>query len=74
MKIELKSTITCPVCLNKKTEEMPLNSCSFMYKCEHCNTVLIPNKSDSCIFCSYGSSPCPQVQENHLGYAELQIS
>lgn len=73
MKIELKSTITCPVCLHQKIEEMPINSCLFMYKCEQCETVLIPNKADSCIFCSYGSSVCPHVQENHMEHIDLKV-
>ncbi|MDP2089154.1 MAG: GDCCVxC domain-containing (seleno)protein [Flavobacteriaceae bacterium] len=67
MKIELNSTITCLHCNYQKEKEMPLNSCLFVYQCE---TLIKPDKDDSCIFCSYGSITCPPVQENHLGHIE----
>lgn len=64
MKIELISTITCPKCGHKKEEEMPTDACQFFYECEHCKTILKPQKGDCCVYCSYGSIPCPSIQRN----------
>ncbi|NNM94747.1 MAG: hypothetical protein HKL88_04690 [Bacteroidia bacterium] len=58
------STLTCPNCGHKKTEQMPADSCQFFYKCENCKTVLKPKQGDCCVFCSYGSVPCPPVQQS----------
>ena len=62
MKTILQSVITCPVCGHTKAETMPEDSCLFFYECENCKTVLKPEKGDCCVFCSYGSVPCPWVQ------------
>jgi len=64
MKIELKSTITCPECGHQKEEEMPTDACQFFYECEHCKAVLKPNKGDCCVYYSFGSVVCPSVQES----------
>ena len=61
--IILQSVITCPECGHKKEELMPADACRFLYECENCKTVLKPEKGDCCVFCSYGSVPCPPVQE-----------
>lgn len=58
----LISEITCPKCGHKKIETMPTNSCQFFYECEKCKVVLKPLKGDCCVFCSYGSLPCPPIQ------------
>lgn len=60
--IELNSILTCPQCGHQKKEPMPENACRFFYECESCHTVLRPKKGDCCVFCSYGSAPCPPVQ------------
>lgn len=41
---------------------MPTNSCLWFYECEQCHAVLRPKAGDCCVFCSYGSVPCPPVQ------------
>jgi len=64
MKIIGLSEITCPVCGHTKEETMPENSCQFFYECENCKTLLKPKEGDCCVFCSYGSLPCPPVQMN----------
>ncbi|WP_445664692.1 GDCCVxC domain-containing (seleno)protein [Fodinibius sp. AD559] len=62
----LQSTITCPKCDHQSTEEMPADSCQYFWECPNCGEVLKPKQRDCCVFCSYGSSPCPPVQkENH---------
>jgi hypothetical protein len=61
--IILESVITCPECGHQKKELMPINACECFYNCTHCATLLKAKKGDCCIFCSYGSVPCPPVQE-----------
>lgn len=60
--IELESTITCPKCGHKKKEIMPTDACQFFYECQKCKTVLKPKQGDCCVYCSYGTIPCPSVQ------------
>lgn len=60
--IELRSTLTCPHCGHGKTEAMPTDACQWFYECEQCHTVLKPLPGDCCVYCSYGSVPCPRVQ------------
>ena len=57
-----RSTITCPLCGHSETETMPTESCQFFYDCKGCGAVLRPRIGDCCVFCSYGSVPCPPVQ------------
>lgn len=64
MEIRLKSEITCPNCGHKKVEEMPTNACQFFYECENCKTVLKPKESDCCVYCSFGTVPCPPMSTN----------
>ncbi len=64
MKIELLSTLVCPECRHEKTEQMPTDACQYFYECENCHVVLKPNKGDCCVFCSYGTVPCPPIQED----------
>lgn len=59
----LESTLTCPACGHVKTEIMPTDACQWFYECEHCHTVLKPKPGDCCVFCSYGTLPCPPIQE-----------
>jgi hypothetical protein len=56
------SVITCPACGYAATETMPTNACRFFYDCRHCGSRLKPKAGDCCVFCSYGSVPCPPVQ------------
>jgi hypothetical protein len=64
MKIELESIITCPECGHKEKETMATDACQFFYECKGCGVVLKPKSGDCCVFCSYGTVPCPPVQEN----------
>ncbi|MBC8339147.1 MAG: hypothetical protein ISR51_03395 [Rhodospirillales bacterium] len=65
--VELSSELTCPECGHKKTEEMPTDACTYFYECENCKTLLKPNKGNCCVFCSFGSVPCPPVQKDGKG-------
>lgn len=60
--IERDSTLTCPLCGHKETEEMPTDACQWFYDCRGCGAVLQPRTGDCCVFCSYGSAACPPVQ------------
>ena len=64
--IQTHSTITCPHCGMGKTEEMPTDACRFFYECEGRGELLRPNKGDCCVFCSFGTVPCPPIQEKRL--------
>ena len=57
-----ESTITCPACGTAKTETMPTNACQYFYECTGCGTLLRPKRGNCCVFCSYGSAPCPPMQ------------
>ncbi|CAN5921879.1 hypothetical protein BH24BAC1_BH24BAC1_27460 [soil metagenome] len=58
------SVITCPICGHCQEEQMPTDACQFFYACGHCLEVLKPLKGDCCVYCSYGSVPCPPVQQD----------
>ena len=59
-----ESIITCPLCGIAKVETMPTDACQYFYECTGCGTLLRPNPGDCCVFCSYGSVPCPPVQRS----------
>lgn len=41
---------------------MPVDACLFFYECRACGALLRPQAGDCCVFCSYGTVPCPPVQ------------
>lgn len=67
----LVSTITCPKCGHRAAEQMPVNACQFFYDCRGCGARLRPKEGDCCVFCSYGSVPCPPIQEDRSCCAQL---
>lgn len=60
--IVVDSIITCPHCVTARTERMPIDACVIAYDCTGCSDRLRPKPCDCCVFCSYGSVPCPPVQ------------
>ncbi len=62
--ITLESTLTCPECGFAKSETMPTDACQWFYDCAQCRAVLRPPPGDCCVYCSYGTNPCPPIQEN----------
>ena len=70
-KIKTHSTITCPNCGFKKEELMPTDACLFFYECTSCRTRLKSNKGDCCVFCSFGTVPCPPIQEGECCYTKI---
>jgi hypothetical protein len=65
----LLSTITCPQCGAASMETMPVDACRILYECPGCGARLKPRSGDCCVFCSYGSVPCPPVQAERAGQA-----
>ena len=64
IKMITASTITCPNCGYQATEQMPADACQFFYDCRGCGERLKPKAGDCCVFCSYGTMPCPPIQLN----------
>lgn len=60
--VELISILRCPSCATEHPEQMPVDACRFFHECRACGTLLRPRPGDCCVFCSYGSVPCPPVQ------------
>ncbi|MDE0591144.1 hypothetical protein OU789_14495 [Halocynthiibacter sp. C4] len=60
--MQLSSSITCPKCGAVTVEKMPRDACQWFYECPHCKSILTPEAGDCCVFCSYGTHPCPPTQ------------
>ncbi|WP_300165680.1 GDCCVxC domain-containing (seleno)protein [Bradyrhizobium sp.] len=58
----LESTVTCPHCGHREAETMLTDACLFFYDCKTCGARMKPKPGDCCVFCSYGTVPCPPVQ------------
>lgn len=64
------SEITCSYCGHRAVETMPTEACQFFYECHGCGRLLRPNKGHCCVFCSFGSLPCPPIQLERRGLGE----
>jgi CheY-like chemotaxis protein len=69
-----QSVLTCPGCGFAKTIAMPTDACLIAYVCEACGAVLRPKAGDCCVFCSFGSVPCPPVQAARSARRQLLIA
>ena len=58
----LESTLRCPACGHTEVLTMPENACVAVHDCAHCGGTVRPKAGDCCVFCSYGSVPCPPIQ------------
>ena len=66
MVTNLESVLTCPACRHVERLTMPADACVFFHTCGGCGALLRPIPGDCCVFCSYGSAPCPVRQaEKH---------
>jgi hypothetical protein len=65
--MQLESVLTCPQCSFQSVEQMPTDACQFFYVCKGCGQKLKPLAGDCCVFCSFGSVPCPPIQESGKG-------
>lgn len=63
MALALVSVITRPHCGEAKHETMPTDACQWYYECTGCGQLLRPRAGDCCVYCSYGTVPCPPVQK-----------
>jgi hypothetical protein len=57
-----ESVLRCPQCGHAQMAVMPTDACQVVFDCAGCGAVLRPKPGDCCVFCSYGSVPCPPVQ------------
>lgn len=57
------STLTCPYCHRQSRAFMPTNACAIVWNCPQCQNELKPKAGDCCVFCSYGDTPCPPIQQ-----------
>ena len=69
--IVLDSTVTCPRCGHRDSVAMPEDACLYFYDCLGCGETLRPLPGDCCVFCSYGSVPCPPIQRRREGIGPL---
>jgi hypothetical protein len=53
------ATIRCPRCRVVTEAERPSDACVYFWDCPACGAVVKPKPGDCCVFCSYGSAPCP---------------
>lgn len=57
------SKFTCPMCGNIEKVTMPDKGCQHFYQCSSCKETISPKEGDCCVFCSYGDTKCPVMQE-----------
>lgn len=72
--MELFSVLTCPECGRAERLAMPTDACVFFHECAQCHVRLRPSPGDCCVFCSYGSVPCPPVQAGSGGCSRPPLS
>ena len=65
MSVELSSVLTCPHCGHAERLTMPTDACVRFHPCGGCGLLLSPRPGDCCVFCSYGSVPCPPKQSGN---------
>lgn len=63
----LESELVCPECGCRQTAAMPTDACIYFFDCAGCGAVLRPKPGDCCVFCSYGTVPCPPMQGQQPG-------
>jgi hypothetical protein len=61
-RVLVQSTLTCPQCGHAQEATMPTDACQWFYECLGCGRLLKPRRGDCCVFCSYGTNPCPPRQ------------
>ena len=60
--MQLVTAVTCPVCRHVAAETMPIDACQYIYDCRRCGHRMKPIKGKCCVYCSFGSVPCPPMQ------------
>ncbi|MGZ3600629.1 MAG: GDCCVxC domain-containing (seleno)protein [Ktedonobacterales bacterium] len=74
MPVVTRSVIRCARCEYEREVTMPTAYCQIVYECPRCGARLSPKAGDCCVFCSYGSVPCPSMQAGARGGAVAQDS
>lgn len=72
-KIILESVVRCPKCGFESQELMPTHYCLVRYQCKNCSFIMTPIEGKCCIFCSYGSVPCPAMQGMKIPGMESEL-
>ncbi len=62
-----ESELTCPQCGFQEVLTMPSDACLWFHECSHCEILLKPKPGDCCVFCSFGTVPCPPIQLQAAG-------
>ncbi|MGD2172042.1 MAG: GDCCVxC domain-containing (seleno)protein [Gammaproteobacteria bacterium] len=65
--IVTESELTCPECGYSEVLTMPADACLWFHECNRCHRLLKPRPGDCCVFCSFGSVPCPPEQTASAG-------
>lgn len=65
--VQTSATLRCPSCGWLQAEEMPEDACLWYWQCPGCGELHRPLAGDCCVFCSYGSVPCPPLQRERAG-------
>ena len=63
----LHSTLQCPSCGKEEELTMPEDACVVMRPCSECGRMMRAQAGDCCVFCSYGSVPCPATRQQRRG-------
>lgn len=58
----LVSAVTCPHCGRGYEAAMREDACQILLDCPSCRRQIRPRPGQCCVFCSWGSAPCPPVQ------------
>ncbi|HFQ15066.1 MAG TPA: hypothetical protein ENK41_01820 [Rhodobacteraceae bacterium] len=60
--IEYHTVLTCPHCGHRSRQSMPDLQTLTRWNCNNCHTDIQPRPGECCVFCSFGSVPCPDAQ------------
>ncbi len=60
--LELWSVLRCPTCVFEEPLRMPMRGRVLRYACGRCDAEFSPAGANCCVFCEYGSVPCPRTQ------------
>ncbi len=63
MSARLRSIMQCPHCGFKVTERMPAKMKVLRWQCPACTAMIESPPTACCVFCAYGSVPCPDAQQ-----------
>ncbi len=62
MDVTLQATITCPDYGFSTEETIPTDTCAWYWEGPQCSALVRLRMGDFCVYCSYGTVPCPPVQ------------